>query len=263
MKIRDLIPPILARALRPLRRDRIRWSGDYATWGDGSAATGGYDAPAILERVETAVRQVLAGRAAYERDGVAFPEPKASIGLLAALLLARSSCRHPMRVVDWGGSLASSWLQHRRWLDPACVRAWAVVEQEAVVSSGRTLMDDGIVSFHTSFTEAALEADLVLWGAALQYLPDPHLALAEAAASSATFLCLDRLAVTWRGRDRLTVQRVPRSIYPASYPAWFLDLAGVEGQLQTAGFSKLLDWPCDDDAGLAGTRFVGQLWRRA
>jgi hypothetical protein len=38
---------------------------------------------------------------------------------------------------------------------------------------------------------------------------------------------IDRTGFTPRGRDRLTVQRVPASIYAASYPCWFFDRAAL------------------------------------
>jgi len=246
-----------------MRPGAIRWTGDYAVWSDAAAAAGGYEAPEILIRTEAALNEVLAGRAAFERDGVAFHDPEARTGLLSSLLLARLLNGRPLRVVDWGGSLASAWLQHRRWLPAGTIQTWGVVEQAAVVIKGNQLLRDDTVSFHTSFADASAGGvDMVLWGASLQYFAEPHYSLHEACASPASYLCLERLATTSRGRDRLTVQHVPRSIYRANYPAWFLDAAALGRSLGTAGLTKILDWSCSDDAGLPETSFIGQLWKR-
>jgi hypothetical protein len=48
------------------------------------------------------------------------------------------------------------------------------------------------------------------------------------------FVLLDRTALHAGSADRLTVQRNPASIYPASYPAWFFSEQTLLGHFGTS-----------------------------
>jgi putative methyltransferase (TIGR04325 family) len=60
--------------------------GDYSSWEDAQSETGGYDQPGILAKTEIAMRQILAGRAAFERDSVLLPNPEYPWPLISCLL---------------------------------------------------------------------------------------------------------------------------------------------------------------------------------
>jgi len=107
--LRAVLPASLHAALT--RHRRLRFSGPYRTWSDARAASTGYDEPAILARMTAATRTVAAGRAAYERDTVLFPEPAADPLLLAELTALASLRPAGLRVLDFGGALGSTWFQ--------------------------------------------------------------------------------------------------------------------------------------------------------
>src|SRR4051794_40998150 len=65
--LRPLVPPIILDAVRGTRVGPLSFAGDYSSWNEASAAAGGYDAGDILERVAAATRQVVSGKAIYER----------------------------------------------------------------------------------------------------------------------------------------------------------------------------------------------------
>jgi putative methyltransferase (TIGR04325 family) len=56
---------------------------------------------------------------------------------------------------------------------------------------------------------------------------------------------IDRTGFVKRGRDRLTVQRVPPSIYPASYPCWFFNRGRL---VESFGddWRVVAEWPSPD-----------------
>lgn len=80
-------PSALVSALRPSRRPReaIRFTGDYATWGDALRDSSGYQSSAILERTREALRAVRDGRALFERDSVPLDTPESRAILAEAL----------------------------------------------------------------------------------------------------------------------------------------------------------------------------------
>jgi putative methyltransferase (TIGR04325 family) len=55
----------------------------------------------------------------------------------------------------------------------------------------------------------------------LQYLETPYALLEKVKAFSFPFILIDRTGFMGGAEDRLTIQRVPPTIYPASYPCWF------------------------------------------
>lgn len=262
MTIVAWLPPVLADGLRRCDPRRVRWTGRFASWDAAMAAAGsGYATPAILERAEAAVREVLAGRAAYERDGAYFTKPEIRPGLLAALLRVHA-CTGSLQVVDWGGALASAWVQHRCWLADLPGVRWSVVEQPSVVASGRRLFSPADVTFHADpIAACAAGVDAVMWSASLQYFPDPAGAV-RLAAGQASWLCMDRLALVDEPVDRITMQRVPARLGGACYPCRFFARQPWDVMLAELGFREEFSWPALDDAGLPRTAFRGILYRR-
>jgi putative methyltransferase (TIGR04325 family) len=188
-------------------------------------SSSGYDSAVIAEHVAHGARQVLRGDAAFERDSVAFRTPEFNHPLIAALLRAATLSRNVLRVVDFGGSLGSSYYQSRHYLSGVDELAWTVVEQPAFASIGRAEFSDDIISFTEDLDAALLNGppNVLLLSSVLQYLAAPHDFLDSVVPRAPSFVILDRMPLLSEGRDRLMVQNVPPSIYRASYPAWFLD----------------------------------------
>jgi putative methyltransferase (TIGR04325 family) len=163
--------------------------------------------------------------------------------------------------VDFGGSLGSAYWQHRRFLDPLDVR-WAVVEQPHFVARGRERFTDARLSFHetTAAARAASGAQLLLLSSVLQYLERPYDALAQFIDEGFPFVLIDRTPLL-ADRDRLTVQRVPRWIYPASYPCWFLSRARLLAAVAPR-YEVVAEFPALDRATIPGSTFRGMLLER-
>jgi len=60
--------------------------------------------------------------------------------------------------------------------------------------------------------------------------------------------------------DRLTVQRVPKRIYAASYPAWFFGRAPFIARIQQK--YELVEELATADRANIPVRYTGSLWRR-
>jgi hypothetical protein len=72
----------------------------------------------IAKQVRFATRQVLAGKQAYERDGVLFDKIQYSWPLLSVLLWVALKNDGRLEVVDFGGSMGTTYFQNRKYLDP-------------------------------------------------------------------------------------------------------------------------------------------------
>ena len=243
--LKSLLPPILVGMARRLRRPPpVRFGGEFPSWDAAQAQTTGYDAQAITERLLDATRRVVAGEAIYERDSVLFDHIEYSWPALASLLLVAQQ-RGSLRVVDFGGSLGSSWRQNRRYLQRLrAPLAWHVVEQEHIVALGAREFSDQTLRFFRSIPEAAAEGvDVMLFASSLCYVEDPWRHLREARETPANFLIVDRLPTIAGARDRISVQYVGAPIYEASYPIRCFGRDSLPELF--SGWRLIESWDCD------------------
>lgn len=227
--IKLFTPPIVLKGYRAFRYWRQRHfaqgiylAGDYPSWEDALAASTGYDSEIILEKTKAALLKVKNGEAAYERDSVLFDEIQYAWPLLAGLMWVAARCGGRLNVLDFGGSLGSTYFQNRAFLVGLCDVRWNIVEQARHVEMGRRWFEDDHLKFYTSIEECLAETQpqVILLSGVLQYIPEPYALLDRISNLSCDYLIVDRTPF-WNGaNDRLCVQHVPTEIYAASYPSW-------------------------------------------
>ena len=235
---RDCLPPLALRTIRRLRGSTARFSGAYRSWSEAARDCPGYDSDHILRAVLDATRRVMDGEAVFERDSVLFHEDSYEWPVLAGLLFAAARDAGRLSVLDFGGSLGSSYFQHRRLLAALPRLRWSVVEQPHYVDAGRRHVQDGALRFHDDIAScvAAESPNVVLLSGVVQYLPDPWTVMDSLRAIGAHAIVMDRTIVNTGASDRLYVQHVPASIYRASYPCWSLSERVMLDRMQ-AGYA--------------------------
>lgn len=204
----------------------ITFGGNYASWQDAVNDSIGYDDPRILGKVFTAATAVQSGQAYFERDSVLFNKMEYVWPLLACLL--RTACRNggKLSVLDFGGSLGSLYYQHREFLAVVNELRWSVVEQKHFVDCGKKNFETGELRFYYRLSSCLSDnnVNVVLISNVLQYIEKPYELLDSVFSTGIKTIIIDRLPFLLADRpDCLTVQHVPPSIYPASYPAWFFN----------------------------------------
>jgi putative methyltransferase (TIGR04325 family) len=222
----SLFRKILSRFRLPgPKASQYGWSGDYASWQAACDHTTGYDQANILKKTLHSLLKIKSGEAVYERDSVLFSHKEYPYPLISCLLNIASAHNNTLRVVDFGGSLGSTWFQVRDFLSHLDHVQWHVVEQKAYVDAGKAHFEDNILKFHYTLEQgcAAAEPYVILLSSVVQYLDNPHQFLSELAGMAPEYIIFDRTAFMDTGGDRLTIQRVPPSIYEASYPSWFFN----------------------------------------
>lgn len=230
-KLQDILrlvtPPVIFPLANHLRGNRptavYGLSGDYLNWDEAKAASTGYDIDIILEKTKTALLKVKKGEAAYERDSVLFDEVQYTWPLLAGLMWVAARHRGVLNVLDFGGSLGSTYFQNRVFLSllPGGVR-WNIVEQSGHVEVGKAYFEDDTLRFYASIEECLTDTqpNVVLLSSVLQYLEHSRTVLKQILGLPCDHVIIDRTPF-WDGpNDHLCVQRVPPNIYPASYPSW-------------------------------------------
>jgi len=199
-------------------------SGDYGSWDEAKAASMGYDHGIIVEKTKAALLKVKKGDAAYERDSALFDEIQYDWPVLAGLMWVAAQCGGRLNVLDFGGSLGSTYFHNRVFLSSLSGEVrWNVVEQSGHVTVGKAYFEDATLRFYGSIAEClatGTHPNVVLLSSVLQYLEHSHTVLKQIFELPCGHIIIDRTPF-WDGpTDRLCVQRVPPHIYPASYPSW-------------------------------------------
>jgi len=220
--IRDWTPPALLRAAVGRRSPQNRFSGEYSDWGAAQRASSGYASEIIFEKTRSAALAVKEGRAVFERDSVLFDHVEYPFPMLAGLLRAACENGGDLSVLDFGGSLGTSFRAFDSFRYGAGKLRWSIVDQPRIVECGQREFTNQSLNFYASIREC-LERErpqVLLLSSVLQYLERPHEVIQQAKAENFAHIIIDRTPCSYSARDILTVQTVPPSIYEASYPCW-------------------------------------------
>jgi putative methyltransferase (TIGR04325 family) len=258
--IKALVPPIALTTLNKIRTQKYGFSGNYKTWEDALKNSTGYDSPDILERVKAAMLKVKSGEAVYERDSVLFDEKEYSWPLMAGILRTANSNDGCLGVLDFGGSLGSSYYQCKGFLSTLKKLRWCVVEQPSFVDVGVHTFKNNELDFYPniSLCKKHEEINIILMSGVLQYLENPHDVLQDILSLDVNSIIVDRTPFLEKAHDDLlTVQTVPPSIYTASYPHWFFEKSKFLKQFSNKGYQLVAEFEGYDAANIQNSKYCG------
>jgi len=239
----SLLPPFVSKILRSCSGNNIVFEGNYSSWKHALAMSSGYDDYLILDKVLDATLLVSQGHAAYERDSVVFDQIHYSWPLLAGLLLAAVRSSGHLEVLDYGGSLGSSFFQNRRFLSHVSDLNWTVIEQSHFVHAALKNINHPQLSFSDNLAHylADNSPNVVLLSGVLQCVEDPWGILELVLKAGCDIVILDRTSYVLDGQpERICLQRVPSSIYSATYPCRFFVERVLVDFIELRGY-KLLE----------------------
>jgi putative methyltransferase (TIGR04325 family) len=211
-------------------QNQYGWFGNFDNWDEVKRLAPGYDADNILKKTKESLLRVKNGEAIYERDSVLFDKKEYPYAIISSLLYIAARNNSKLNVIDFGGSLGSTWFQVRDFIPAEIELSWSIVEQEAYIKEGKDHFSDGVLDFYFSIEEciaAKKDIHVILLSSVVQYLEKPHEFLDQLTNYNVNYLLFDRTAfVNGDAPDRLTLQIVPPEIYEAKYPAWFFNEYG-------------------------------------
>jgi putative methyltransferase (TIGR04325 family) len=201
------------------------WSGNFESWDTAKRLSDTYNSSGILEKCKNSLLKVKNGEAVYERDSVLFDKIQYSPGLLSGLFKAYLSSDNKLHILDFGGSLGSSYYQNREFLNSAQEVKWCIVEQPQFVECGKEYFENEQLKFFYTIEECMefCKPNVLLLSGVLQYLEKPFEWIDKFIGLQIPYIIIDRISFLEHTSDVLTIQKVPESIYPASYPAWFFN----------------------------------------
>ena len=246
--LKSFLPPIFVNGFRRLLSRDSNLKGDYFSWEDAIINSSGYDNPLILEKTCQAMLKIKTGEAAYERDSVLFDKTEYAYPLLAGLMWVAARHKGFLNVLDFGGSLGTTYFQNRLFLKDLAQVTWNIVEQEHYVDVGKQFLEDSRLKFHVSLDDciASAEPNVAICSSSLQYVERPYDVLSKIAAAKIKCLIVDRTPFHLGDEDRLCVQQVPKEIYNASYPSWIFSHSKFILEIQKLGFTILDEFDNQD-----------------
>jgi putative methyltransferase (TIGR04325 family) len=241
------------------------WYGNFNSWQEAKSHTTGYEAENILNKVKESLLKIKNGEAVYERDSVLFDKIEYSWPLLTAFMWIAVQNSGKLHLIDFGGSLGSTYYQNKTFLDSLPNATWNIVEQPNFVKTGIEAFQDDRIRFHTSIRECCSnskdEISAALFSGVLQYLEFPYEILKETFYHQIEYIIIDRTSFTLNNKERITIQKVPDSIYQASYPCRFFSEKEFISFFKKNHYTLIVDFDALDNANIP-SKYKGFVFKR-
>ena len=238
--IKLFLPPIVLNFIKRFKINKYGWKGDYTSWKEAEKDAIGYDSNEILNKVKNSLLKVKNGEVVYERDSVLFDKIQYSWPLLSGLLLASTTSKRKLNIIDFGGSLGSTYYQNKKFLDKLDDLSWSIVEQKHFVEIGQNEFENDILKFFYSVDKSVKKEkeNVLLLSSVLQYIEKPYELLDDILKNDFKYILIDRTPFS-KCCEQIKLQVVPPSIYNASYPCHFFEEDRFFNYFKDKGFNLL------------------------
>ena len=197
-----------------------RFKGPYLNMLEAARNSDGYDDKMIIEKVRHSLLLVKNKLAVAERDSYILNKVEYSWPVISALCWAAAKNKGRLSVLDFGGSLGSSYYQYQAFI--SCIEdvSWGIVEQPQFYEVGKKEFEDGRLCFFESIEECinSIKPNVILLSSVLQYLDDPYKIIKKLTKIKNAIIIIDRTPFTGIDNDSIYIQNVPDYIYKTSYP---------------------------------------------
>lgn len=219
--IKQILPPIVYKFLSSFKVAKYGWYGDFHNWETALSNTNGYDDRLIFEKIKQSALLVKKGVKAYERDTVVFDQVEYSWPLLTGLMWIAAQNDGNLDIIDFGGSLGSTYFQNKKFLENLNVK-WHIVEQKHYIDYGTKEISDYNLDFYASISDCMKcnRSNTILLSSVLPYLKNPYNLIQEIFEKEFKWVLIDRTYFNNNKRDRITIQNVYPEIYKGNYPCW-------------------------------------------
>jgi putative methyltransferase (TIGR04325 family) len=231
--LKKWLPPIVFDTLAKVGGYKVKFVGDFTTWDSADKQTSGYAVDEILERVKSATLAAIENPFKSERDGTILDEKVYPFPLIAALLqTAQRDGR--LTVLDFGGSLGSTYHQCKDFLSHVKELKWCIVEQRHFVDCGKELFQSDLLKFYHDVESCYVEQqpNLALFSGVLQYLDDPQTIINQVTGRGPGTIVVDRTPFL-ETRSHIALQIVPSRLGNASYPIRLYSVDEFKKQIET------------------------------
>jgi len=223
--LKNIIKSILSdRLINKMTGIFYGWHGNYKSWAFAKSKCTGYEENQILDTILKNALKVKNREIPFERDSVPFDKIVYSFPVLAAFMWIALQEKNKLNVLDFGGSLGTSYYQNLFFLNSLSEVNWCIVEQPHFVNAGNKSFADDNLHFFNSINDclSKFAINVILLSGVIQYIEKPYDLLDEIISKDFEYIIIDRTLFIEKNKDRLTIQTVPKKIYSARYCCWFL-----------------------------------------
>ncbi|EKD32406.1 MAG: hypothetical protein ACD_77C00103G0017 [uncultured bacterium] len=242
----NFIPPFLTSFLTNLLNNK--WRGDYHTWAEAEIKTTGYNDKNILNKVHESLYEVKLGKSKYERDSVLFDEIQYSWPLLSGIMMAAAKTNGKIHVLDFGGSLGSTYFQNKKFLDCFGDVIWCIVEQYNFVKVGKEDFEDERLKFYLSIEDCLKEQSInvLILSSVIEYIEKPYEFLENMLLKlNVDYILIDRTPFI-NSKEKIVIQTVPSNIYKASYPCQIFNFNKFKNFFSSNGYTLIEEFDAID-----------------
>jgi len=238
--IKSIVPEVFIDIYQIFNKKKFDRLIDCKTWEEAENISSGYSDPKIIQKIKESAFKVKDGEAVYERDSVIFDEIQYSWPLLSGLMFACASHRGELKVLDFGGSLGTTYFQNKKFLDKLQFVSWNIVEQKQFVDVGKINFEDKKLKFYYDIESCIKQErpNVLLLSSVLQYIKKPYELLDELLKNNFETIVIDRTPFS-KTKQKIKLQVVNPKIYKASYPCWFFDELEFTNYFMKSGYKIL------------------------
>jgi putative methyltransferase (TIGR04325 family) len=187
-----------------------------------------------------------------------FTEPQFNWPLLATLFKVANNYGGSLGVLDFGGAFGNVYFQHKKAF-PKLKTRWCVVETKKITDMGRKELQDNELIFYESISDCMSNENInvLVMSGVLQCLETPELILAELLEKRISAVVVDRIPISNKKENFLTIQKLGKDMGNVSQPHWFFDKTLFCEQFYRNGYQLTAEWKGFDWANIRGTEFKG------
>jgi len=251
---KQLLPPIVADALRRLRRPPApdgppEWECVPDGWSEGDKRIKGWNEDSILETQKAKWPEYLASLQGTAPLGVAHESPVPSdddygahntLMCYAYVLALAAQGKTHLSMLDWGSGIGHYFPLSQRLL-PGVDLDYSGKDMPVLARGGRELLPQA--TFYDNEDEAlARRYDFVLASCSLHYSQDWKAVVSRLAAATNEYLFVTRLPIVHEAASFPVVQRPYRYGYDTEYVGWFLNRQEFLGHLDSLGMELMREF---------------------
>ncbi len=200
------------------KRNHFNFHGTFNSWRDAKKNSSGYDSPKIINKLKSSVIKLKKNKFLFERDTVLFSKPIYD-WIILYYILHNYYKKNSLNLIDFGGSLGSTYFQHKFFLKNLNLLKWNIVEQKKIVNIGNKLLKNELLKFNDNLENVLKKnkTELIIFNTVLQYVEDPWYFL-KLIKKKGIMIIINNILFTKKNHDIILIQKNPKRIYEASYP---------------------------------------------
>jgi putative methyltransferase (TIGR04325 family) len=127
-----------------------------------------------------------------------------------------------LSVIDFGGSLGTTYQQNRRFLSKLKNSVeWHIVEQENVcVLAKNFLTHERNLFYYSDLVKIKTDVDIIIFSSSIQYIKEFSDIIIKAKDLRPKYIIFLKTPINKTPFNLIFVQKIPGKIYEGSYPSW-------------------------------------------